>query len=152
MTIYLLNSSPRPPNAKHKLTWLSTICRSHLKLASCIPGAEMAIHVPPWSSLPIHIITNDNLPPKQTTDPKVLRNITLPTMTDSTQPGDHIYFTDGSVSGCRVSAAFTYLGHPTFLRLSDNASIMKLSSLKSMPLYIMGCTPPPVVLFSVTLY
>ena len=37
--------SPRPRNDKHKLTWLSIICRSHLKLAPYIPGAE---DVPPF--------------------------------------------------------------------------------------------------------
>ena len=46
-------------------------------------------------------------------------------MADITQQRDHVYYTDGSVSGGRVSAEYTYLGHPTLLRLSDNASIMQ---------------------------
>ena len=52
-------------------------------------------------------------------------NLTVAIMTDITQPRDHIYYTDGSVSEGRVSAAFTYLGHPTLIRLGDTASIMQ---------------------------
>ena len=117
--------SPRPRNDKHKLTWLSTICRSHLKLAPYIPGAEDVPPPPPWCQLPFTISINDHLPPKHTTEPSVLYNLTVVTMADITQPRDHVYYTDGSVSGGRVSAAYTYMGHPTLIRLSDNASIMQ---------------------------
>ena len=116
---------PRPRNTRNKLTWLTTICRSHRKLAPFIPEAEMSTHVPPWSPVPLQINTNDHLPPKHSTDPNVLYNITMATMTDIIQPPDHVYFTDGSVSEGRVSAAFTYLGQPTLIRISDNASIMQ---------------------------
>ena len=117
--------SPRPRNDKHKLTWLSTICRSHLKLAPYIPGAEEVPTPPPWCQLPFKIAINNHLPPKHTTEPSVLYNLTVVTMADITQPRDHVYYTDGSVSGGRVSAAYTYMGHPTLIRLSDNASIMQ---------------------------
>ena len=116
---------PRPRNAKHKLTWLSTICRSHRKLAPFIPEAENVAPTQPWSSPPLQIITNDHLPSKQTTDTSVLYNLTMATMSDITQPQDHLYFSDGSVAEGRVSAAFTYLGQPTLIRLCDNASIMQ---------------------------
>ena len=117
--------APRPHNAKHKSTWITTICHSHRKLAPYIPEAEAVPHTQPWSAPPYHVNINDHLPAKQSTDPRVLHNLTLATMTDMTLPHDHIYYTDGSVSGGRVSAAYTYMGHPTLLRLSDNSSIMQ---------------------------
>ena len=89
---------PRPRDAKHKLTWLSPICRSHRKLAPFITEAENVTPTQPWSSPPLEIITNDHLPPKQTTYTSVLYNLTMATMSDITQPQDHVYFTDGSVS------------------------------------------------------
>ena len=117
--------SPRIRNVKHKHTWLNTICRSHRKLAPFIPGVENVEYIKPWSASPLQIVINDHLPPKQTTDSSVLYNLTMATMSDITQPQDHLYFTDGSVSEGRVSAAFTYLGQPTLIRLCDNASIMQ---------------------------
>ena len=116
---------PRIRNAKHKHTWLNTICRSHRKLAPFIPGVENVEVIKPWSASPLQIVINDHLPPKQTTDSSVLYNMTMATMADISQPQDHLYFTDGSVSEGRVSAAFTYLGQPTLIRLCDNASIMQ---------------------------
>ena len=104
---------------------INTICRSHRKLAPFIPGVENVEAIKPWSPSPLQIVINDHLPPKQTTDTSVLYNLTMATMSDITQPQDHLYFTDGSVSEGRVSAAFTYLGQPTLIRLCDNASIMQ---------------------------
>ena len=89
------------------------------------PEAEYVPAIPPWSPLPYQIITNDHLPSKHTIDTSVIYNITVASMTDIIQPRDHIYYTDGSVSEGRVSAAFTHQGHPTLIRLSDTASIMQ---------------------------
>ena len=47
---------PRPRNVKPKLTWLTSICRSHRKLSPNIPGAEMTTQLPPWSQPPLIII------------------------------------------------------------------------------------------------
>ena len=117
--------SPRPRNGKHKLTWLSTICRSHMKLAPYIAGEENVPPPPPWCQLPCNIDINDHLPPKNNTEPSVLYYLTVVTMADIILPRDQVYLTDSSVSGGLVSAAFTYLGHPTLLQPSDNASIMQ---------------------------
>ena len=113
-------NSPRPRTSKHKLTWLSTICRSRHKLTPFIPGAENVPHASPWSPLSLYITTHVHLPSKHTTEHSVLYNITVVTMAGITQPRDHVYFTDGSVSGggSRASDSFTYLGHPTLLRLT----------------------------------
>ena len=123
--IYGELNAPRTHNAKHKSTWINTICHSHRKLAPFIPEVENVHPTQPWCVPHYHININDHLPAKQNTDPMVLYNLTLATMTDITLPQDHIYYTDGSVSGGRVSAAYTYMGHPTLLRLNDNSSIMQ---------------------------
>ena len=117
--------SPATRTHNRKVPWLSTICRAHTKLSPYTPEAEIVLSLPPWSPQPYRIITNDHLPSKHTIDPRVLYNLTVAIMTDITQPRDHIYYTDGSVSEGRVSAAFTYLGHPTLIRLGDTASIMQ---------------------------
>ena len=107
------------------IPWLSTICRAHNKLTPYTPEAVYVPHLTPWAPLPYQIITNDHLPAKHTLDSSVLYNLTVASMTDIIQPRDHIYYTDGSVSEWRVSAAFTYMGHPTLIKLSDTCSIMQ---------------------------
>ena len=54
-------NSPGPQNSKFKFTWLSTICRSHQKLAPYIPGTDNVAPSPPWYP------DYDHLPPKHTT-------------------------------------------------------------------------------------
>ena len=117
--------SPATCNHRHKLPWLSTICRAHNKLSPYTPEAEYVPPLTPWAPLPYQIITNDHLPAKHTLEASVLYNLAVASMTDIIQPRDHIYYTDGSVSEGRVSAAFTYMGHPTLIRLSDTSSIMQ---------------------------
>ena len=143
--------SPKPRNDKHKQTWLNTICRSHLKLAPYIPGTEDVPPPPPWCPLPFKIAINDHPPPKHTTEPSVLYNLSVVAMADITQPRDHVYYTDSSVSGVLVSAAYTYMGHPTLIRLSDNASIMQAELTAIHAAFCMGSSPPPVVLCLVTI-
>ena len=117
--------SPTTRNHRHKVPWLTTICRAHTKLSPYTPEAEYVPPLLPWSPPPYQILTNDHLPSKHTIDTSVLYNLTVASMTDIIQPHDHIYYTDGSVSDGRVAAAFTYLGHPTLIRLNDTASIMQ---------------------------
>ena len=139
--------SPATRNHRHKLPWLSTICRAYSKLSPYTPEAEYVPSLTPWAPLPYQIITNDHLPGKDTLEASGLYNLTVASMTGIIQPRDHIYYTDGSVSDGRVSATFTYMGHPTLIRLSDTSSIMQAELTAIHASLQHGLQSPPGVFF-----
>ena len=134
---------------RYKNTWLTSICKIHNKLAGHIPPSVDTTNTPPWSTISCNIITNDHLPPKQSTDPNVLRDLTTAAMSDIIQTSDNIFYTDGSVADGRTAAAFIYQGHPTLLRLNNKATVMQaeLAAIKAA-LSRASCSPHRCVVFT----